>query len=125
MPNSQASQQLCSGTKITWEELNQYVIQAQAAILVLSGLLILLNKKCTGGLLLMISSIMILFVKDYPWLRHSSLKSIQRERNERLGDFLKNLVLLGASFILMQDKSKATSNCWSSCNPAVVPAAPQ
>ena len=106
-PNSQGSQQVCSGTTLTWEDINQYAIFAQAALLVFSGLLILINRKCTGGLLLFLGVIFLVIIKDLPWLRHSSLKTIHKERNERLTDLLKNLSILGSSILLMSDKSPA------------------
>ena len=48
--------------------------------------------------------IFILLVKDFPWLRHSALKTTTKERNEKLTDFLKNLSMLGAALLLMADR---------------------
>lgn len=89
---------------MTWEEFNRYLIQTEAATLIVSGLLLLMNRKCTGSLLLSAAVIFILVVKDYPWLRHSMMKSAVRERNERIVDFLKNISLLGAACLLMTDR---------------------
>ena len=75
MPSVLATQPVCSGTPLTWEELNQYVIQGEGALFILSGLLLILNFKCAGSLLLTIAVSLIILVKDYPWLRHSALKS--------------------------------------------------
>ena len=71
----------------------------------MSGLLLLLNKKCTGGLFLTVAVAFILIVKDNPWLRHSALKTTTKEINERITDFLKNLGIMGAAILLMIDKS--------------------
>ena len=75
MPSVLATQPVCSGTPLTWEELNQYLIQGEGALFILSGLLLILNFKCAGSLLLTIAVSLIILVKDYPWLRHSALKS--------------------------------------------------
>ena len=84
--------------------MNRYVIQGEGAVFILSGLLILMNRKCSGSFLLTVAVAFILIVKDLPWLRHSALKSTTKERNERLVDLLKNLSLLGAAFLLMADR---------------------
>jgi hypothetical protein len=110
LPETLATQPVCSGTKITWEEMNRYAIQAEAGIFILSGLLLVLNRRCTGSLLLVVAVSFIIAVKDLPWLRHSALKTTSKERNDKLTDFLKNLALLGAALLLMADRGtpKAT-----------------
>ena len=104
-PSSHSNSALCSGTQITWEELNRYTIQAEAGMFILSGFCILLNIKCFGSFLLLIGSSVILGVRDYPWLRHSALKSVGKERSERLSDVVRNLALIGCALILMMDRS--------------------
>ena len=78
----------------------------------MSGVCILLNFKCLGSFLLMTAVTFIILVKDYPWLRHSSLKTASKERNEKFIDLLKNLSMLGAAFLLMADKSRSG---WAQC----------
>jgi hypothetical protein len=84
------------------------VIQAEAWTLIVSGVLILVNRKCTGGLLLFLGVAFIILVKDYPWLRHNALKTASKERNEKISDFLKNLSMLGASLLLMLYRGDST-----------------
>lgn len=104
MPDTLSTSALCSGTKITWEELNRYAIQGEAALFILSGVCIMLNFKCLGSFLLTIAVSFIIIVKDLPWIRHSTLKTYSKERNDRLIDLLKNLSMLGAAFLIMADK---------------------
>ena len=106
-PNTLATNPVCSGTKLTWEEFNLYAIKGEAALFIISGALILLNRKCTGSLFLVAAVTFIFIVKDLPWLRHSTLKSTRLERNEKLIDILKNLSMLGAAILLMTDKGTA------------------
>lgn len=70
-----------------------------------SGILLVLNLKCCGSMLLAVAVVGLVAIKDYPWLRHSSMKSTLRERNERFIDFLKNISMLGAAILLMADRS--------------------
>ncbi len=70
----------------------------------MSGLLILLNRRCLGSLLLVIAVSFILIVKDNPWIKHSSMKTVNKEVNEKFNDFVRNLSLLGSAFILMFHK---------------------
>lgn len=69
----------------------------------LSGLLILLNRKCTGGFLLLIAVSFIMITRDNPYI-HSNMKTIQKERSDKTIDILRNLVLVGASLLLMADR---------------------
>ena len=67
LPDAQANQYVCSGFKVTWEEMNLYFIKTLAAFLLLSGTFILLNKRCMGGSLLVLAVALIIVVKDNPW----------------------------------------------------------
>jgi hypothetical protein len=107
-PDTLATQPVIKGGNLTWEEVNRYVIQAEAWTLIVSGLLILVNRKCTGGLLLFLGVAFIVMIKDYPWLRHNALKTASKERNEKISDFLKNLSMLGASILLMLYRGDST-----------------
>ena len=69
----------------------------------------MLNKRCVGGSLLILAVALIIVVKDNPWRRHSSMKTKAREINERTGDFLKNLSLIGSAMIMMWHKG--TGKC--------------
>lgn len=53
----------------------------------------------------MVAMTFIFLVKDFPWLRHSSMKTPVRERNEKIIDILKNMSMLGAAILLMADRS--------------------
>ncbi len=104
LPGTHAADAVFIGGNLKWEELNLYLIKAEGALFLLSGLLILLNAKCMGSFFLTIAVLFILIVKDNPWLRHSALKSLQRERNEKISDFLKNLSMLGSAMLIMFHK---------------------
>ena len=104
LPTVHADQYVCSGFKVTWVALNVYFIKTLASVLLLSGILILLNKRCLGGCLLVLSVSLIIIVKDNPWQRHDISKTRYREFNEKLSDFLRNLSLLGSAFVLMWHK---------------------
>ena len=67
LPDAQSNQYVCSGFKVTWEEMNLYFIKTLAAFLLLSGTFILLNKRCMGGSLLVLAVALIIVVKDNPW----------------------------------------------------------
>ena len=101
MPSTLATQPVCSGTSLTWEELNRHLITADASLYILAGLLILLNARCTGGFLLMLAALFIVAVKDFPGLRHSALKSTVKERNEKLAVLMQNLSVIGAALLIM------------------------
>ncbi len=87
-----------------WEELNLYLIKAEGLLFVASGIFILFNKRCMGGFLLAIAVIVLLIIKDNPWVRHSEMKTVKRERNEKINDFLKNLSILGSAILIMFHK---------------------
>lgn len=120
-PDSLSTHAVCSGTTLTWEELNRKTIQAEGALFIFSGILILLNVKCFGSFLLTLAVFGLIGIKDYPWLRHSSMKSTLRERNDKFIDFLKNVSMLGAAFLLMADKSKGCCTKAAVANNVVEP----
>ena len=88
LPNSQTQQFLHPDYKLTWEEFNQWFIKVEGFMLIAAGLLILMNKRCLGSFLLILSISVIIVLKDNPWKRHNTLKTKQREINERFNDFL-------------------------------------
>jgi uncharacterized membrane protein YphA (DoxX/SURF4 family) len=88
------------GLQFTWEQLVTYLIRADAALLMLSGLLILTNQSKQGGFLLILALLFILATKDNPFLQ-SNLKSIKNEQGQRTFDFIKHLSAIGASLILI------------------------
>ena len=47
--------------------MNLYFIKTLASFLLLAGTLILLNKRCMGGSLLVLAVALIIVVKDNPW----------------------------------------------------------
>ena len=96
-----ATERVLPQYQTTWEELNLYLIKGEGLILVLGGLLILMNRRCLGSLLLVIAVTFILIVKDNPWLRHNSMKSSQKEVKEKFNNFVENLGLLGSALLLM------------------------
>ena len=104
-PATQSTQAVCSGTKITWEEMNRIVIYIEAGLLKLSGLLIIMNKKCAGSSLFMAAICFIMLIKDNPLIRHSALRTTEKEHHILINEFLKNLGLIGAALLLMLDKS--------------------
>ena len=104
LPHSKSDQSVASvipGCTLTWEELNLYVIKSLALLLLVSGTATLMNKRCAGGSLLILAVALIIVVKDNPWRRHTSQKTKAREINERTGDLLKNLSLVGSAFVMM------------------------
>jgi hypothetical protein len=88
---------------ITFEQLNHYLIKGDGALFMLSGLLILINCKKLGAFTLILAVSFILATKDNPYL-HSIMKSIQKEKQEKLTSILKHLSLIGAAFLLMADR---------------------
>ncbi len=111
MPGSVSSERVISGYSATWEELNLYLIKGEGFLFIFSGLLLLANKRCLGSLILVFAMNFLLIVKDNPWIRHNSLKTSLKEKDEKFNDFLKNLSLLGSAFILMFHKG--SSSCCS------------
>ena len=103
-----ATERVLPQYQTTWEELNLYLIKGEGVILVLSGLLILFNRRCLGSLLLVIAVTFILIVKDNPWLRHNSMKSSQKEVKEKFYNFVENLGLLGSALLLMFHRGAAS-----------------
>ena len=101
MPSTLATAPLCSGTTLTWEELNRHLIMGDATLYILAGILILLNARCTGGFFLMLAALFIVAVQDFPWLRHSALKSTLKERNDKLAVLMQNLSVIGAALLIM------------------------
>ncbi len=80
-PGSQASDRLFNS--ITYEEFSLYLIKCEACLFLVSGFLILMNRKCLGSFVLAIAVIVMLVIKDYP-LRHNEMKSAKRERTEKI-----------------------------------------
>ena len=80
------------------------MIMVEAGILIFSGVMIICCCKCTGAFFLMLGVLFLVIIKDNPWMRHSTLRTTQAERNEKLVDFMKSLSLIGASILLMADK---------------------
>ncbi len=104
LPNSNVQQRVHPDYKLTWEEFNQCFIKVEGFMLIAAGLLIILNKRCLGSFLLIFGISVMIALKDNPWRRHNTLKTKQREINERFNDFLQQVSLLGAGFILMLHK---------------------
>ena len=74
-------------------------------MLVISGVLILMNRRCLGAMMLLVAMIGVMVVKDNPWMRHNSMKTTQKEIREKFNDFVKNLSLVGSAFFLMLHRS--------------------
>ena len=104
LPQTSATQRVLAQYPTTWEELNLYLIKSEGLLLLLSGFLILINRKCLGSLLLVIAVSFILIVKDNPWIRHSAMKTVNKEVKEKFNDFVNNLTLLGSALIIMFHK---------------------
>lgn len=107
LPQSKPSDAVCSGTKLTWSEFNQYAIQAEAGTFIFAGALLLLNVRCCGSFLLLLASVAQLAARDGLWLLKSAAKSPIKERNERIADIAQTLVLIGAALYLMLDRSQS------------------
>ena len=103
LPYSTGSHKVPYLETITYDELNQYLIKGFGSLFMLSGFLILLNRKIIGSIFLIIAMAFILVTKDNPWIE-SNMTSIQKEKNQRLWDFLKHISVVGAAFLLMGDK---------------------
>ena len=58
--------------------MNLYFIKTLASLLLLAGILILMNRRCMGRSLLILSVALIIVVKDNPWLRHNTQKTRHR-----------------------------------------------
>ena len=71
-------------------------------MLSLSGALIILNKRCIGTTLLLISVAFILATKDNLYL-HSNQVSTLKERNLKISDIIKMLSTVGCALLLMMD----------------------
>lgn len=69
-----------------------------------AGLLLIMNSRKLGGFLLIIAMAFVLATKDNPWIE-SNVISIQKDKNQRLMDFLKNLSVVGAALLVMTDNS--------------------
>ena len=107
LPLTGATQRVFPSYQTTWEELNLCLIKSEGVLLLLSGLLILMNRKCLGSLLLVVAVAFMLVVKDNPWIKHSAMKTVNKEVKEKFNDFINNLTLLGSAFILMFHKGAA------------------
>ena len=75
MPHLISTDRVLPDYATTWEELNLFLIKGEGLLLILSGLLILLNQRCLGSLLLVVAMTFVLIVKDNPWMRHNSMKT--------------------------------------------------
>ena len=84
--------------------MNLYFIKTLASFLLLAGTFILMNKRCMGGSLLVLAVALIIVVKDNPWKRHSTQKTKNKEFNEKMNDFLRNISLIGSALVMMWHK---------------------
>lgn len=98
LPETQGSQKVFGD--VTYEQLNHYLIQADGVLFMLSGLLILINKRKAGALLLVAAMAFILTTKDNPFLQ-SNLKSIKLEQETRSKNFIKHLGVIGGVLLLL------------------------
>jgi hypothetical protein len=103
-PKSSASGALCSWTKITWAQLGQWTVEGEAWAFIGAGIFFLLNVKCLGGFILMLTAGAQIAIRDGAWLWLKALKSPVRERNERIADIAQSLALIGAALFLMMDR---------------------
>ena len=93
------------GLHLTFNELNDFAVKADGVIFILSGFLLILNWRKLGGFLLIIAMTFVLATKDNPWIE-SNVISIEKEKNQRFMDFLKNLSVIGAALLIMADKEQ-------------------
>ena len=110
LPTTVATQRVFAQYPTTWEELNLYILKSEGLLLVLSGLLVVMNRKCLGSVLLIAAVTFMLVVKDNPWIKHSAMKTVNKEVKEKFNDFINNLTLLGSAFILLFHKA-APAHC--------------
>lgn len=52
---------------------------------------------------MLIAVLFIIATKDNPFI-HSNMKTIQKERSEKVNDLLRNFILVGASIMLLLDR---------------------
>ncbi len=75
LPESHTYQRVHPDYKLTWEEFNLCFVRVEGRMLIAAGLLILMNKRCMGSFLLILSISVIIALKDNPWRRHNTLKT--------------------------------------------------
>ena len=98
LPDSHGSQTVLG--LLTWEDLNRHLIHADGLLFIISGLLLLFNKKKTGACILLFAIFFVLCTKDNPFLT-SNLKSIQNEKGQRMKDFIKHISVVGAVLLML------------------------
>ena len=94
MPNSKPSDEAFGG--MTWEQLNNQIINAMGASIMLGAALILVGQKVVGGLLLAVASAIMAATKDNYWIE-SDVSAIKREKAIRLENFCRDVSLMGVA----------------------------
>ena len=84
---------------ISWNALTVHLIQADGILFILSGVFLLLNKRSSAALMLIVALAFVLATKDNPVMQ-SNLKSIANEQAQRLKDFCKHASLIGAAVFI-------------------------
>ena len=69
---------------------------------ILSGLLLIISYRKLASFLLLISVGFIVVTRDNPYL-HNNMKSITKERTEKILGIIRNLVFIGIALILLLD----------------------
>ena len=91
---------------LTFAQLNTYLIKAEGVIFCLSGLLIILNKKCCGSFLLIVGVVFILVTRDNPMI-HSNQVTKGKENKERIAEVMRLMALVGGALLIMADRGDA------------------
>eukprot|EP00349_Pseudokeronopsis_sp_Brazil_P003047 CAMPEP_0202957556 /NCGR_PEP_ID=MMETSP1396-20130829/1923_1 /ASSEMBLY_ACC=CAM_ASM_000872 /TAXON_ID= /ORGANISM="Pseudokeronopsis sp., Strain Brazil" /LENGTH=138 /DNA_ID=CAMNT_0049675083 /DNA_START=1 /DNA_END=417 /DNA_ORIENTATION=- len=85
--------------QLSYEQMFTYLIKADAYLFMLSGFLIISQKKL-GAIFLILATLFVLATRDNPFIE-SNLKSVQMEQEQRQLDFVKHLGLIGGALILL------------------------
>jgi hypothetical protein len=102
LPDSQGHHE-AFGLGITFEQLNQYLLQVDGLLFLTSAFFVFFNFRFLGGFFLIVAEVFLLMTKDNPFL-HSTMLSSQAERNQKCNDVLKHMSFIGAALLLMSDR---------------------
>lgn len=88
---------------LTYEDVNVMVVQAVAALLALSGFLIMLNRQILGPFCLFLAMAFILATQDNPML-YDHIKPTLKNKHYRFNELFRHLALVGSGILIFMDK---------------------
>ena len=98
LPNSKPGDFFVPG--LTMDQLNKYLIQVEGILVVLSGLLVLMNKNCSAAVIMILFGVFMMASKDNIKIE-STVAVIGREKPMRPENFTRDLSFIGAAIVLL------------------------